>query len=211
MNILDLEAIRRTALRTDPFEYIVTRDFIRPTALPAVVRDFPRIDHTGLLPVAASTHGPVFGQLIGEIESEALSRAFSEKFDVPLSPAQMMMTLRGNCGSSDGRIHADSASKVVTALLYLNEPWTAKGGRLRLLRGPDNIEDMVAEVPPDGGTLVAFRRTDRSYHGHTPYVGVRRYIMFNWMTDHATARRELMRHRLSAATKRLIPQRRYVP
>ncbi len=68
------------------------------------------------------------------------------------------------------------------------------------------IEDAAAEVPPTGGTLAAFRRTERSYHGHKPYVGVRRYVMFNWMADHATARREVLRHRLSAAAKLLVPR-----
>ncbi|HUI17067.1 MAG TPA: 2OG-Fe(II) oxygenase [Alphaproteobacteria bacterium] len=207
MDLLDLPAFWRTPLVTEPFEYLVVRDFIRPAVLPAVLRDFPRIDDTGLLPVASTRYGSVFGQLIEEIEGEALSRAFAEKFDMPLTPMQVMTTVRGNCGARDGRIHADSPTKLVTALIYLNESWAAEDGRLRLLRGPDDIEDVVAEVPPSGGTLVAFRRTERSYHGHKPYVGPRRYVMFNWMADHATARREVLRHRLSAAAKRLVPKR----
>ncbi|MGO8917041.1 MAG: 2OG-Fe(II) oxygenase [Stellaceae bacterium] len=211
MDLLDLAALRRTPLCREPFDYLVVRDFIRPARLPAVLRDFPRIDDTGLVPVAATAHGPVFGRLIAEIEDEALSRAVAEKFDLPLSPTHMMTMVRGHCDGRDGRIHTDSRSKLVTALLYLNESWTEGNGRLRLLRGPDDIEDVVAEVPPSGGTLVVFRRTDRSYHGHKPYVGVRRYIMFNWMADHATARREVLRHRLSAAVKRLLPRRRSAP
>lgn len=208
MDLLDLAALRHAPLCTDPFDYLVVPDFVPPAALPAVLRDFPRIGDTGLLPVAAAEGGPVFGRLIEEIEGEALSQAFSEKFGLTLSPRHMMTTVRGKCDARDGRIHTDSRSKQVTALLYLNESWAEEGGRLRLLRGPDDIEDMVAEVPPGGGTLVAFRRTDRSFHGHKPYVGVRRYVMFNWMTGPAAARREALRHRLSAAVKRLVPRRR---
>jgi len=211
MNVLQLDAFRRAPLCTDPFEYLVVRDFVAPAALSAVIRDFPPLCDTGLLPVAATHHGPAFAALVAEIESEALTREFSEKFGLALSPRQLLTTVRGRCAPKDGRIHTDSPSKLVTALLYLNDRWGAEGGRLRLLRGAHDIEDVVAEVPPDGGTLVAFRRTDRSYHGHTPYVGVRRYLMFNWMADRAAARRETLRHRLSATVKRLLPRHRSAP
>ncbi len=60
---------------------------------------------------------------------------------------------------------------------------------------------MIAEVPPIAGTLLAFRRTDNSWHGHRPFDGVRRSIMLNWMTSPAVMRRELRRHALSAGVK----------
>jgi SM-20-related protein len=211
MDLLDLDAFRRAPLATDPFDHLVVTDFIRPAVLAATLRDFPRIDDAGLLPVAATEPGPAFAALVAEIGGAAVSRAFAEKFSLPLSPAQLMITVRGRSDASDGRIHTDSASKVVTALLYLNEGWAEAGGRLRLLRGPDDIENAAAEVPPCGGTLVAFRRTDHSYHGHKPHVGVRRYVMFNWMIDAGAVRRETLRHGLSAAVKRLLPRRRSAP
>jgi len=211
MQVLDLETFRHTPLISEPFDHLVVRDFIRPDRLGAVLRDFPPLDDTGLVPAGSTTPGPAFAALVAEIEGEALSRAFAEKFGVALAPQQLMVTVRGRCGPRDGRIHTDSRSKLVTALLYLNADWAEAGGRLRLLRGPDDIEDVVAEVPPAGGTLVAFRRTDRSFHGHKPYVGVRRYVMFNWMAGRAAARRETLRHRLSAAVKRLLPQPQAAP
>jgi len=131
-----------------------------------------------------------------------MSAAFSETFGVDLTGLPLMVTLRGRCRATDGKIHADSESKIVTALLYLNESWEAPGGRLRLLHRPDDLDDYAAEVPPLAGTLLAFRRTDRSWHGHLPYEGVRRCVMFNWMTDARVAGRELLRHRLSARVKR---------
>ena len=118
-----------------------------------------------------------------------------------------MVTLRARTRPVDGQIHTDSETKIVTALIYLNEDWSNQGGRLRLLRGPDDIEDMIAEVPPDAGTLLAFRRTDNSWHGHKPFDGVRRSIMLNWMVDAATMRRELRRHALSAGVKSLLTLR----
>jgi SM-20-related protein len=207
MDLIDLDALRRTPLVAEPFDHLVVRDFVRPAALAAVLRDFPRIDHAGLLPAAATEPGPAVAALLAELESAALSRAFAEKFSLPLSPEQLMITLRGRSDASDGRIHTDSATKLVTALLYLNEGWAEEGGRLRLLRSAHDIEDAAAEVPPSGGTLVAFRRTDHSYHGHKPHVGVRRYVMFNWMKDRSTRRRETLRHGLSAVVKRLLPRR----
>ena len=90
------------------------------------------------------------------------------------------------------------------ALIYLNGDWSEPGGRLRLLRGPDDIEDMIAEVPPVAGTLIAFQRTANSWHGHKSFSGVRRAIMLNWMTDAAVARRELRRHAVSSGFKRLF-------
>jgi hypothetical protein len=75
---------------------------------------------------------------------------------------------------------------------------------LRLLRSPTDLDDMIGEVPPDLGTMIAFRRSDKSFHGHEPYEGVRRYVMINWMTNDFAAKRELLRHRVSARAKQAL-------
>ena len=82
--------------------------------------------------------------------------------------------MRGQSDGKDGRIHTDSATKIITLLLYLNPVWDARRGRLRLLRGPDDIDDYARGVAPLAGTMLAFRRSDRSFHGHRPHVGERR-------------------------------------
>jgi hypothetical protein len=169
-----------------------------------VSQDFPVIDSPGLLPLEATTPGPAFTAMINELTGPAVTAAFSEKFGVDLSDRATMVTLRGRAQDKDGRIHTDSTAKLVTALLYFNEGWEAPGGRLRLLRGPDDLSDMIAEVPPALGTLVAFKRSDNSYHGHEPFTGVRRYVMINWMTSGLAAQRELMRHKLSARAKKVL-------
>jgi hypothetical protein len=204
MPLLRLDALRRASVTTEPFQFTVIRDFLAPTDAAAVRADFPEIPYPGLLPVEAMQSGPLFRTLIDELKSEAFSQTLSEKFDLDLVGRPMMLTVRGRCAARDGRIHTDSETKLASALLYLNDPWEAFGGRLRLLRGPDDLNDMVAEVSPDAGTLVAFRRSDRSFHGHEPYVGVRRYVMINWMTSGPAARREILRHHISARTKRLF-------
>ena len=81
------------------------------------------------------------------------------------------------------------------------------GGRLRLLRNGTDIEDYIAEVPPDGGTFIAFKRSDKSWHGHLPFEGERRYVMFNWVRSNAALTRNVLRHKVSASIKRLNPFR----
>lgn len=202
MAMLDLDAFSRAALTTDPFDFVVVPGFVRREAADAVRNDFPEIACPGLLPLEATRFGPGFAALVNELRGAAVTAAFSRKFGIDLTASPMMVTVRGRCQERDGRIHTDSAAKLVTALLYLNERWESQSGRLRLLRGPSDLEDVAAEVPPDFGTLVAFRRSDRSFHGHAPYVGPRRYVMFNWMASGFAARREIMRHRVSAIVKR---------
>jgi hypothetical protein len=158
----------------------------------------------GVLPVPARLPDDAFGALIRRLRGPEVTRAFAVKFGVPLDPEALMVTLRARTRRVDGQIHTDSTTKIVTALIYLNQDWTNDGGRLRLLRDPDDIDDMIAEVPPVAGTLLAFRRADNSWHGHKPFEGVRRSIMLNWMISPAIMRRELRRHALSAGMKSLL-------
>jgi hypothetical protein len=202
--LLDLDALRRAPLTRDPFAFAVVPDFVQPANAEAIRGDFPPIAYPGLLPVEATSFGPRFADMIKELQSVPVARALSEKFDIELVGRPTMITVRGRCQEKDGRIHTDSTTKLVTALLHFNAGWEAKGGRLRLLRKPDDLGDIIAEVPPDAGTLVVFRRSDCSFHGHEPFVGVRRYVMINWMASSFAARRELLRHRISAGAKRMF-------
>ena len=202
MELLRFDALRQAPVTRHPFHFTVVRDFVTSSDAARIRDDFPDIGYPGLLPVEATRFGPRFGALIDALRGKPLAQAMSEKFDIDLTGRSVMITVRGRCQERDGRIHTDSVAKLVTALLYFNDGWEAQGGRLRLLRRPDDLNDMIAEVPPDSGTLVAFRRSDNSYHGHEPYVGVRRYVMINWMASSFAARREIFRHHVSAVAKR---------
>jgi len=127
------------------------------------------------------------------------------KFGIELAGLPMMITVRGHAQGKDGRIHTDTKDKVVTGLLYLNSRWEASGGRLRMLRDGRNLEDFAAEVSPSGGTLAAFKVASNSWHGHKPFVGQRRNVMFNWLRSEAALSRQVGRHKLSARVKTLIP------
>jgi SM-20-related protein len=204
MNFLDLELVRRVKLETDPFPYLVAPGFVPPDARAAISADFPQIDKAGSFPTATLDIGPTFGAFLEELEGSAFRDAIAEKFGINLSGRPTMVTVRGQSAARDGKIHSDSKTKLVTVLIYMNESWEAPGGRLRLLRAPDNLDDMVAEVPPDAGTLLAFLVTPQSWHGHAPAFGPRRVIQLNWVTDESVVRREQARHRLSARVKRLL-------
>jgi len=202
MRLIELGALREAPLARDPFLFTVVPGLLPAERAREVIEDFPAIAQAGLLPLEATSFGPRFREMIEELRSAPVARALSEKLDIDLEGRPLMITVRGRCQEKDGRIHTDSAAKLVTALLYFNETWEAEGGRLRLLRGPDDLEDAIAEVPPFAGTLVAFRRSENSYHGHEAFNGVRRYVMLNWMASTLAARRELVRHSLSARWKR---------
>jgi hypothetical protein len=203
--MLDLAALRQTPLARTPFEFFVTEETLDPADLVAVRRDFPRIDKPGVFPLSALAYGPAFARLIEEFRSPSFRELIEQKFAVDLAHLPMMITVRGRAQRKDGRIHADSADKVITCLLYLNEAWEAGGGRLRMLRGPADLADYAAEISPSGGTFAAFRVTPSSWHGHEPHVGERRSVMINWIRSDAALARELGRHRLSALAKRALP------
>jgi SM-20-related protein len=205
MAILDLERLHAAPLCRDPFEFVVVEDFIRAEALPALVADFPEIRGNGSFPLAALSCGTAFARFAAELEADALRHAIEEKFAIDLAGRPTMITLRGRSDGKDGRIHTDSATKLITLLLYMNPGWEPAGGRLRLLRRADDLDDYAAEVPPLAGTMVAFRRGDASFHGHYPHRGERRSVQLNWVTDAAVVRRELGRHGWSARLKALNP------
>ena len=50
-----------------------------------------------------------------------------------------------------------------------------------MLRSPRDIEDYAAEVLPLAGTLLVFKRSNNSYHGHKQFVGERRMLQMSWL------------------------------
>ena len=138
-----------------------------------------------------------------------MRRAIEEKFAIDLAGRPTMITLRGRSDGKDGGIHTNSATKLITVLIYMNPHWDEAAGRLRLLRGPRDLGDYAAEVSPLAGTMVAFRRSATSFHGHAAHVGERRSLQLNWVTDPEVVRRELGRHAWSARLKALNPFRRH--
>jgi SM-20-related protein len=207
VGVLDLDRLRAAPLEHDPFDFVVVEGFVRAQALPAIIADFPSVRGAGSFPIEILDYGTAFAGLVEDLIGSALTQEVAEKFAVDLAGRPTMLTVRGFGDTKDGRIHTDSASKLITLLLYLNPVWEPREGRLRLLRGPDDIGDCAREVAPLAGTMLAFRRSTRSFHGHYPHVGERRSLQLNWVTDLRVVRRELTRHRWSARLKSANPFR----
>ena len=201
---LQLEALRATPLVSEPFPYLIVEGFIGAAALAAINADYPKVPSSGSFPVDEVSFGPAFQRLLDELESGELRATFEDKFAIDLSGRPTVTTVRGRCDASDGRIHTDSKSKIITVLIYMNENWGEAGGRLRLLRSADDLNDIIVEVPPVAGTLLAFKRSDNSWHGHQPFVGERRVIQFNWLTSQGNLQIAMLRHHASASFKRVI-------
>jgi hypothetical protein len=204
MSMLDLSRFGATELHRDPFDYLVLPGFVKAQALDAINADFPRLDMPGSVPLKGLRYGPAFAALIEELRGAAMRDAFQSKFGLDLSHRPTMFTVRTRCSGRDGQIHTDSASKVITVLIYMNPRWEEASGRLRLLRSSTDLEDFVAEVPPEAGTLLCFRRSDNSWHGHKPFDGPRRAIQMNWVNSQNVLLYETTRHRISAVIKRIL-------
>jgi hypothetical protein len=200
---LDIERLRRAMLRSDPFEYVVVPNFLEAASLSRVISGYPDLKG-GSYPLDSITPSPALREVIEQLDGTDFERAIEEKFDVALAGRPKMYSLRGYCRASDGKIHTDSKDKIITVLLYLNESWPHEHGKLRLLRNESDLDDYAEEVPPDDGTLLVFRRSEKSLHGHGPFEGVRRSIQMNWMVSEGRRGFHALRHKISARFKKLV-------
>ena len=201
---LKLDAFRATPLVREPFQHLIVPGFVGPAALSAINADYPKISTTGSFPVDQVSFGPAFQTMLDDLEGDEFRAAFEEKFQLDLEGRPTVTTGRGRCDARDGKIHTDSTSKIITVLLYMNESWENAGGRLRLLRSASDLKNFIVEVPPVAGTLLAFKRSDNSWHGHEPFAGERRVIQFNWLTSEGNRQIAMLRHHTSAAFKRVL-------
>lgn len=202
--IVDFEALHRCEPVREPFAYAIVPHFVLEQAQPGIEEDYPRIAHPGSFPLQSLRYGPRFKALIDALTGPDMTALVEDKLAIDLSGRPVTVTVRGVSRASDGRIHTDSKSKLVTLLLYMNREWESGHGRLRLLRTSDTLTDYVAEVPPDEGTLLLFKNGANAWHGFEAFEGPRRVIQVNWVTDEGVVRRESSRHRFSAAMKRLF-------
>jgi SM-20-related protein len=186
--MIDLERIAQAELQRDPFDHLVVPGCVANADLERINADYPGIERPGNLSLDELRYGPAFDALVRELQSPALAAALGEKFGMELAGSPTTITVRKYCEQSDGNIHTDHPSKVLTVLLYFNTGWDRNEGRLRLLRSQENIEDYAAEIAPVGGTLLAFRRTADSWHGHKPFVGERRMLQVNFLRHDALSR-----------------------
>jgi SM-20-related protein len=187
MSLINLRALGEAELHTDPFDYLVVPEFLSSRTLAQVNADYPAIDTAANHALGTLHFGPAFAELMGELQGRDFAAALGERFHMDLASLPTTVTVRKFCERTDGNIHTDHKSKVVTVLVYFNEAWPHENGQLRMLRSKNDIEDYAAQVPPLGGTMLAFRRTDHSWHGHTRFVGERRMVQVNYLDQNPIA------------------------
>lgn len=199
--MIDLDAIRGAHVNERPYKFFVAGNVLGASDLQQLEQDFPRIEQPGAFPLQELEYGPSFARLIEEFRSRDFNYLIGKKFQINLTLKPLFISVRGQSRLTDGKIHTDSKSRVVSCALYLNDKWEEDAGRLRMLRNSYSFNRPYAEVPPSAGTLVAIRRSESSWHGHLPYQGPRRCIMFNWMWSRRMREVERLRHRMSSRVK----------
>lgn len=201
--MLNIDALNKAEVTREPYPFLIVPGFVDDASLAEIEKDFPKIEKPGSFPLETLRYGSKFNAFMDELRGKDFRNAVERKLGINLDRRPTMITVRGQARSRDGQIHTDSKTKLVTVLVYLNGKWEAPGGRLRMLRGPDNLNDYIAEVPPIQGTLLAFVNLPNAWHGHEPFEGQRRSIQLNWITDNGVVIREKLRHSISAFFKRL--------
>lgn len=199
---LNIDLLKKARLRTDPYEYTIVPGFVPPESLKEITTSYPALKG-GSYPLDSVDVPPAVQALIDQMDGEEFEQAIEDKFGVSLKGQPKMYSLRGFCRSTDGKIHTDSKDKIITVLLYLNDNWEHDGGKLRMLRNGADLNDFAEEVPPDNGTLLVFRRSDKSWHGHGPFEGKRCSIQMNWMVSEGARGFHKLRHSISATVKKL--------
>ena len=181
---LNFEQLEAAAPKTEPYNYVLADQVVTAEQAADIRRDYPAIDRPGYLPLSKLEAKGAFAQTIKDLQSERLAKVLGEKLDIDLTGRPRMITVRRLSQLSDGPIHNDSKSKLVTMLLYLNAEWDGSGaGCIRVLNGQDSFDDFTVEVPPLAGYVFAFKRSDNSWHGHLPFEGERYVIQTTFLTS----------------------------
>ncbi len=203
MSHLNIAKLKAAKVEREPYEYFVVPGFLSADSVARINATYPQIEKGGSYPIDSLDENMTIKEVIAELDGPEFEAAIEDKFHVELEGRPKMYSLRGYTRAKDGQIHTDSKDKIITVLLYLNENWQQPGGRLRILRNGHDVDDFVTEVAPDNGTLLVFKRSDSSWHGHHPFEGQRRSLQMNWMTSEGSKGFHRLRHKISAAVKKI--------
>ena len=202
--LLDYPRLAATKRLDDPFPHVLVEDFVQIPAQEALIADFPKIKGPGNVEPGDVPHGPAFDRLIRELESDRFRDAIADKFEMDLGRTVPTIGVRAFAEPTDGRIHCDHRSKLITLLLYFNETWEDEGGRLRICRDQNDIESFTTEVLPLSGTLIAFRNGPMAWHGHKQHVGRRRMLQLSFRDMSGIVGLERRLSRLTKPIRRML-------
>jgi SM-20-related protein len=202
--MLRYDVVEAAPLDPTPFPHVVSSGVLPEARRAELERDFPDISITGFVPPDEYPAGEAFDELVADVTSRAFAELLSDKFGIDLVAKPTLVTVRKWSESAAGRAHTDGADKLVTALVYLNREWASETGCLRILPSQDIDSPGAREVKPTFGNFVAFRRSDRSWHGHLPFKGERRVLQIAWCVSAEAIARKRKRHGQSTFLKRVL-------
>lgn len=190
-----------------PFDYLVAHNVLDGARCAELRADFPQYREAGFFEHDPARCGSSINELVAAIRSPAFARAVGQKLGLPqLADKPMLVHLGFRQNRRHGTIHTDSEATLATVLFYFSIAWPhGSAGCLRFLTEPDDIDALLApEIRPAFGTMVAFRRSDCSYHGYLPYEGERPVLKAAWLVSQAALARKTRRAHATYFAKRLL-------
>src|SRR5437764_7120225 len=94
-SIINLDAVRASTRKQEPFPYTVISSFLRQERAQEVYRDFPEIHFPGSFPPDGVKCGASFQKLLEELEGPELRSVIEEKFGIDLKGRPTLITIRG--------------------------------------------------------------------------------------------------------------------
>jgi len=82
-----------------------------------------------------------------------------------------MVTVRGQSRAADGKIPHRQPDQAGDGTALYERQLGSPRGRLRLVRAPDDLNAVIAEVPPERGTLLVFKNDPQAWHGFRTVFG----------------------------------------
>jgi hypothetical protein len=199
----DYKAIEKASVNRHPFPFFGVDNALNMCCHREILANFPNIASGGSYSLSDITISDTLNKLISEIESDRFRALMAKKLNIDLTDKPILVTARGNSRLRDGKSHTDSKTKLITVLLYFNDGWEHKTGRLRILNS-DNVNDCDTEFSAAIGQMIAFEVTDNCWHGYHPFEGQRQSLQINYLTDAKYSRQHILRHRVSAFFKKLL-------
>ncbi len=207
MQLINSNKLSKAVVNEEFFPFFhIENVFLDEVNIDLVVEDFPSISDGGSFHIDSTHSGESLHKLINELEGKEFKEILEKKFNVNLSEAKVATTLRGFSRKRDGKIHTDSKTKILTVLLYLNKNWSDDNGNLRLLKVNSNLDNYIKEIPCTFGSMVAFKVTDKCWHGFKSYEGKRLSIQLNYIYPEALTTHNL-RHKISFALKSILKKK----
>ena len=73
MSLIDHEKLRAAPVMVEPFQYLIAPGLVGGRELQSVMRDFPKMERPGSVPLAALEYGPAFNELVENLVVARLS------------------------------------------------------------------------------------------------------------------------------------------